>query len=451
MCPQDITAAQRLRTYLRGLSPAQKMLLGYLSYVVVGWMLLCLPVTHQVSGLSILDHLFISTSAVSTTGLVTISVSGSYNFFGELIVLGLIQLGGIGYMTVGSFLVLSRTSHLSPDRARIGRAVFNLPESFPIGRFVYNIVTFTLVMEGVGALLLYGNFRNAGFGIPHSAWSAIFHSVSAFCTAGFGLYNNSFESYAQHAEINLIIAGLSYIGGIGFLVFADIWNLVNSRTKMLTLTTKVIAAFTGMLAVGGTIMLWFFEPSLHAFPPEQRLLPAFFQTMTAMTTVGFNTVPIGALSKASILLITMLMVIGASPAGTGGGLKSTTFATVIGAMGSVLRGRSDVRFWGHAISVRTILMAMAGLGFYLTFLIVGTYLLEATETMSSFDENLFEAASALGTVGLSMGITASLSVPGKLIIILLMFCGRLGPLTLGIGLFASGLLETGASDPELVV
>lgn len=433
------------------LHPAKQLLLGWLFFVALGWILLCLPITHQISGLNPLDHLFISTSALSTTGLTTISVSDSYNGLGELVVLLLIQVGGIGYMTFGSFLILARTGKLSANDAQISRAAFNLPEAFSIEEFIGKVIRFTLIAEGIGALWLGGAFYNAGMGLPHAAWSGIFHSISAFCTAGFSLYNNSFESFTQHAEINLVIAALSILGAVGFIVFADVANFLNLRSKGLTLTSKVIVFITGGLLVGGTLLMLFFEPSLQPLPANQQILPSFFQAMTALTTVGFNTVPIAQLSKATILLIMAMMVIGASPGGTGGGLKSTSFAAILGVTISVLRGRSEIRLWGHPISAENIFTAVAGLGFYLFCLIGGTYLLDMTQQASNFDQNLFEVASAIGTVGLSMGITASLTPLGKLLIILLMFCGRLGPLSFGIALIAQEPPRTEHQESELVV
>lgn len=434
------------------LHPAKQVALGYLAYMLIGWLLLCLPFMHQVPGLHALDHLFMAMSALSTTGLTTISTADSYTWLGELVILLLIQIGGIGYMTFGSFLVLGKSETLPLERAGIARTAFGLPQSFPVARFIRDLIQFTIIVEAIGALFFYGNFRNAGLSITEAAWSAMFHSVSAFCTAGFGLYNNSFESFVGHLEINLVIAVLSYLGAIGFIVWTDVWGFLNQRrTHALSLTSKLILSATAGLGLLGTVLLFSGEPTIRALPTNQQLLAAFFQTMAAQTTVGFNTIPIAPLSKATILLVTVLMIIGASPAGTGGGLKSTTFATIIGVIVSLLQGRREVRFWKQPVSMESVLAAVASLGLYLAFLLVGTYFLEMTQP-SSFDQNLFEAASALGTVGLSMGITSSLTPIGKLIIIALMYSGRLGPVTFGIALVQQRPPETPGPEPvELVV
>jgi trk system potassium uptake protein TrkH len=441
-------AWRRTQGLLRRAHPARLVLLGYASYVVVGWLLLCLPWSQKVEGLSPLDHLFTATSAVSTTGLTTLSVSDNYTFLGQAVVVLLIQLGGLGYMTLGSFVVLAGGTALSQTRKGIMRTVFSLPDTFDLARFIKSVILFTLAIELAGAVALYVIFLGAGE--PDALWSAVFHSVSSFCTAGFSLHNNSFEDYAGNAWLNLTVGALSYLGAIGFIVFLDLWNRLTGRSRAMTLTSRIILWTTLWLSVVGTLLLLVTEPSLRDLPMHERLMAAAFQAMTAMTTVGFNTVSIGAMSKASVLLLIVLMVIGSSPSGTGGGLKSTTFSAILGVMKSAARGQQEVRFWNRTVPLARVWTAVGSLGFYLLALLLGTYLLELTEA-STFDQNFFEAASALGTVGLSMGITAGLTALGKLIIIALMFCGRLSPLTLGIVLFLWKPRATEAPTDDLAV
>ena len=427
----------RMEHFFRGaaeLHPSKLVFLGYLSYIIIGWGVLCLPLAQKGPGSGSLDNLFVATSAVSTTGLSPISLSDCYTFFGQFVVMVLIQLGGIGYMTLGSFLVLARKQELSSVKTSIGQTVFSLPASFRLSKFIKSVIWFTAVIELVGAAALYLIFRQAG--TPSPLWSAIFHSVSAFCTAGFGLYNDSFVSFAGNFWLNVTIAALSYLGAIGFIVCVDFWLMFTGKKTQATFTTKIILWATMWLAATGTLLLFISEPTIQGQPPEGRLLAAFFQCMSAMTTVGFNTINIAALSKASLLLTVVLMVIGSSPSGTGGGVKVTTITAMLGVMQSAIRGDRNVRLWGREIPFERVTMAFAGLGFYLTALIVGAYFLELSES-TPFEMNLFEAASALGTVGLSMGITSALSVMGKLIIILLMFCGRVGPLTFGRAILGS--------------
>ena len=453
--PEPVKRPGRLIGWMRALSgvisrlhPSKFVLFGYLSYVLIGWGLLCLPFAQKGPGVGALDNLFIATSAVSTTGLATVSISDSYNFFGQLVVLGLIQLGGIGYMTLGSFLILARKSDLSPMRMSVGQSVFSLPPTFRLADFIRGVIWFTLAIEAAGAVVLYFIFRQAGVDAP--LWNAVFHSISAFCTAGFGLHNNSFESFTGNTGLNMAIAALSYMGAVGFIVFMDMWRMLRGKVKHVTLTTRIILAGTFWLTVAGTALLFVFEPTVQAMASGPRLMASFFQCMTAITTVGFNTISIAELSKASVLLIVVLMVIGSSPSGTGGGVKVTTLSAVLGTMRSSLRGDSQVRFWERTIPYERIMIAFASLGFYILALVIGGYLLEMTET-TPFEMNLFEAASALGTVGLSMGITAGLSTLGKVIIMSLMFCGRVGPLTFGSAIMGRLSAQPVKPDGDLAV
>jgi len=423
---------QGLVRFVRGMHPVRLVSLGYLSYVVLGWLLLALPITHLAGRVTSLDALFTATSALSTTGLGTVSTGHDFNWLGQVIILALIQIGGIGYMTFGSFVVLSRSGTLSERRRSVGAAVFNLPAEFRIDKFIRSAIVFTVVIEALGAAALFYYF--SALGLANPLWTAVFHSVSAFCTAGFSLYDDSFLAMRDHVGVNVVIGVLSYLGAIGFIVFVDVWRRVIGKVASLTLTTRIILVTTAWISVAAVALFYVGEPSIQDLPPANRLLAAVFQVMTAITTVGFNTVPIGALSQASLFLVIMLMVIGASPSGTGGGLKTTTFTAAFGAIRGALAGRTETTFWGRAVPEERVRVAMASLCFYAVVLILGCYLLALTEQFP-FESLLFEAASALGTVGLSTGITASLTPLGKLIVTGLMFVGRLGPLSFGMALF----------------
>lgn len=434
--------------HMHEVPPAKIVALGYLSYILIGWLVLCLPFAHQAGHVAALDNLFTATSAVSTTGLVTVSVADSYSFFGELVVMLLIQLGGIGYMTFGSFVILSQRDTLSGVRANIGNTVFSLPASFRIDKFIHSVIVFTVIIESVGAALFYVLLRQAGETSP--LWSAVFHSVSAFCTAGFGLHNDSFVSYAGNFWINLLVTALSYLGAIGFIVCLDVWHMVTGKVRQITLTSKIILWATFWLSAIATLLIFVIEPSITKMPVGERLVASWFQAMTAMTTVGFNTIDTGTLSHATLVIVVMLMVIGASPSGTGGGIKSTTLTAILGVMRSALRGKNEVRFWGRPVPIERVWTAIASLGFYLSVLMLGTFMLELTEA-APFETIVFEAASALGTVGLSTGLTASLTSVGKLLVIALMYCGRLGPLTFGMALFVNPRRVPATEDNDLAV
>jgi len=414
------------------LAPVRFVAIGYLIYALIGWFLLCLPFSHAGKYIPAIDNLFSSVSALSTTGLVTTSTGDDYSIWGQLIILLLIQVGGIGYMTLGSFIVLSHSDWITYRRKDITKAVFSLPDNIDIRQFVRSVIIFTIVIETTGSIALY--FAFSAIGTPSPLWSAIFHSVSAFCTAGFSLYGNSMEGFRTNISINCIIACLSYLGAIGFIVALDAWMVMTRQSRRITLTSKVILVSTLWLSIIGIVLFFLGEPAIRGLPFHDRFMTSCFQVMSALTTVGFNSIPIDKLSRASLFLIIMLMIIGASPSGTGGGLKATTFSAVIGVVRSAIRGLDRVYYWGREIPPERIWIAFASLGFYLFFVATGCYVLSLTEDFG-FEAIFFEVASGLGTVGLSTGITASLSPVGKLVIIFLMFIGRLGPLSFGIALF----------------
>lgn len=415
----------------RLVNPVRLVVLGYMSYIFIGFLLLCLPFMHK-SFVSILDNLFIATSAVSTTGLTTVAVGNEYSFWGQLVILALIQLGGIGYMTFSSFVILSTKKYLDDRSKTIAQTVFSIPKNFKIEKFIVSVMSFCIVVEIIGAIGLFLVFSNAG--ITNPLWNAIFHSVSAFCTAGFSLFSNSFEGLANNFALNAIISALSMIGAMGFIVCVDVWRLFCGKIKHVTLTTKVIITMTFWLFVTGGFLMFLSETYGGNVVAENRLLFSFFQSMTALTTVGFNTITISTMSKSAIMLLCILMIIGASPAGTGGGLKTTTISAIWGLMKSAIKGSKDVKIWGATLPEDRVRTAVATLSFYISTLVIGTYLLTLTQN-GDFISIFFESASALGTVGLSLGLTTALTDLGKIIIILMMYIGRVGPLTFGMALY----------------
>ncbi len=426
-------ALRGLRLWLGTLSTPRLLLLGYGGYMLVGWLLLALPLAHS-EPVRLIDSLFIAVSAVSTTGLVSIDPGGSFNLFGEVVILALIQAGGLGYMTLGSIaaLALKRRLSLAQQHAAIG--AFGLPADFDLRRFLKEIGGFVLCVEAVGAVVLWILFARAG--VENALWNGIFHSVSAFCTAGFSLFANSLEDFRADTAVNLVVAVLAYLGAIGFLVFADIWENIRGRRQALGFVSRVILVTTLAFSAFGTLLLYIFEPTIAALSGGERALAAFFQAMTATTTVGFNTVPMGPLAVGSVMVMYLLMMFGASPAGTGGGLKSTTLATLVALVVATLRGQTRVRVLGHAVPPDRIQLAAASISFYVLVLFVAVFGLAWFED-APLEALAFEAISAIGTVGLSTGVTGGLTDLGKATIIALMFMGRVGVLTFGLALAAN--------------
>ncbi len=427
------------------LKPSQLLTCGFFSYTVAGVALLSLPFARE-TPVRVIDNLFNVVSAISTTGLSTVSIADSYTFFGEFVLLALFQLGGIGYMTTTSFVILACGRPLSDTRIGVFNAGFSLPEGFRVARFIRHIVVFSLIIESIGAALLYGEFRSCGVSQP--LWSAVFHSVSAFATAGFSLNNNSLEDFHASGIVNLTIGVLCYLGAIGFIVLQDVYLAARYRRHKITFTSKVILVITALVLVVEMPLFLACEPSLRSMPIHERIYAAFFQIMAASTTSGFNSIPIGKLSAASLTLIVVAMVIGASPSGTGGGIKTTSLSVLLGIAGSTLRGRSAITFFRHQIPAHRVATAVASATLYMGVLAAGVFLLSLTEKQD-YLKLVFETASALGTVGLSTGITGELTTPGKWILTTIMFIGRVGPLTLGFALMRSACEGTTHTQADL--
>ena len=424
---------KKYRKFQVALSPQQNLLYGFLVYTCIGWALLCLP-PFQKQAVSILDSLFIATSAISTTGLVTVSVYETYTGLGQFIILLLFQIGGIGYMTFTTFVLLSRKSKITHWHQRILNVEFSMPRGFVIKDFLKNVIVFTILIETIGALCLYIGFTRAGVAPNFAIWSSIFHSVSAFCTAGFGLYNSSFEQFAGDPFITTVLSVLAICGALGFIVVTDVWNRISRKTSAITFTTKIICGVFVLLLAIGTATIYFLEPSVAQLG-EDKFLVSFFQAMTALTTVGFNTAPIGGFSLSILLITILLMYVGASPAGTGGGMKSTTLTALLAIMWSRMRNHGQVLFFGRVIPLERLHVATSVFILYAFVLFASTFLLSLSEK-APLHQLLFEATSAIGTVGLSTGITGELSAFGKGVLIFSMFVGRLGVLTFGLAILA---------------
>ncbi|MBK7428655.1 MAG: potassium transporter TrkH [Saprospiraceae bacterium] len=440
---------KQYRKFQLSLSPQQNLLYGFLMYTFFGWLLLCMPFLQN-QKVSALDNLFIATSAISTTGLATVSVFDNYNWFGQFIIMLLIQIGGVGYMTFTSFVLLSNKNKLTHWHQRVLNAEFSMPKGFEIKDFLKSVIIFTIIIEMLGAVCFYIAFTRAGVEHNFAIWSGIFHSVSSFCTAGFGLYNDSFEQFADNTSINTIISILSICGSLGFIVVTDFWNRISGKSKAITFTTKVILGVTSILLVFGTLMIYFLEPSVNNLA-ENKLMVSFFQSMTALTTVGFNTVPVGSFSLSILLLVVFLMYVGASPSGTGGGMKSTTLTALIAIMWSRIRNNKQVTFFGKVIPLERLYVATSVFILYASVLFLSTFILSISEDFP-LHQILFETTSAIGTVGLSTGITGALSGWGKVVIIIVMFIGRLGVLTFGLAILARrNEIKTKVDEADLAV
>ncbi len=406
---------------------------GYLFLTILCFLILALPFSRT-TDISFIDLIFLATSIVSTTGLSPIDFGESLSFFGQFSSLFFIQLGGIGYMALSSFLILKNSAKMPQISARLLRLEYHLPQKYPLISFVYSVFVFTILIELIGAIILYIGFKEIGVDRP--LWTAIFHSISAFCTAGFSLFGDSLSSFQDNPIIINTIIVLSILGSVGFIVLLDFWLRITRKRKKITLTSKIILISTIVYISVGTMML-FVSDGILVTEEHHGLKNAFFHLVSAHTTVGFNAYPIEQFKLGGVLVLIMIMIIGASPAGTGGGIKTTSVTAIIGLMYSILKQRKHVTFFGKEIPAQKIYVAISSTAFYTGILLIGVWIIVQLDgERFTFEALIFEAASALSTVGLSTGITPDLSNANKIIIACLMFIGRLGVMTFGFALIS---------------
>ena len=437
-----------LKFHLR-LNPQQSLFFGFFMYMVLGWIFLSLPFSQKIPT-DFIDTLFTSTSALSTTGLATVSTFDNYTFFGQFIILTLIQIGGIGYMTLTTYILLSTTKQITHLHKKILHNEFTMPKEFKIQDFLKSVIVFTFTIEIIGAILFYFAFRPIHSDTFFTVWTSIFHSVSSFCTAGFSLYNTSFEAYATNTFLNGIVLFLTISGGLGFIVVTDIWYYFSKKSNSISFTTKMITlSFFGVLFIA-TAITFFGESTIQHYPVFERLEIAAFQTVNAISTAGYNSIPLSNLTLGVLLTIIFLMYVGAAPSSTGGGMKITTLTAVIAIVKSKVRNQAKVTYLGKKIPADRLEMAVSTFIFYTAILFFSVFLLSFTEN-HSLEKLLFEATSAIGTVGLSMGITGSLSVWGKIILISIMFIGRVGVITFGLAILAKKQHKKIDNETDLAV
>ncbi|AWV35644.1 TrkH family potassium uptake protein [Paenibacillus sp. FSL H7-0716] len=418
------------------LSPPQILVLGFASIILIGALLLMLPISST-SGNSVkfIDALFTSTSATCVTGLVVLDTGTSFTIFGKTVIMVLIQIGGLGFMTMATLfsLVLKRKISLR-DRLILQEAM-NQGSMEGIVRLIRRVLIYSLVIEGCAALLL--SIRWA-FDMPlgKAIYYGIFHAVSMFNNAGFDIFGDfrSLTDYVYDPLVNIIVMFLIVSGGIGFIVMSD---LVEFRvTRRLSLHSKVVLSTSTGLILIGALVIFIFEftntRTLGSLNFGGKILSAFFQSVSPRTA-GANTVDIAGLRQATQFFIVILMFIGASPGSTGGGIKTTTFTMMIGAVIAMLRGREDVVLFRYRLAQERIYKALT-ITLLALLLIASVSMILSTTEDSNFLAILFETTSAFATVGLTMGLTPELSAIGKILLCLTMFAGRLGPLTLAYAL-----------------
>lgn len=418
------------------LSFSRKLILGFLITIILGSILLYMPFSLQDDQkISFLTALFTITSAICVTGLSVIDISKVLSFEGQIILLVFIQLGGLGVMTFSSLFFLLIGKKIGYKDRELIKEERNAENSGEIVDFIKKIIIIVFLIEGIGAFFLTLEFLKV-FNFSKALYYGIFHSISAFCNAGFALFSNNLENYPGSILMNMTVAYLIILGGIGFSVINSVLVAVRRDVKRFTLTSKVAILVSMFLTFVGMILFFLLEyknpltiGSLNWF---DKVLAAFFQSVTTRTA-GFNTVPIGALKPATIFMFCILMFIGASPGSTGGGIKTTTIGVIVFYVIGVVQGKENINVFNRRISWDILNRALAILIISIIYVSIIIMAVMTIENMS-FEKVIFEVISAFATVGLSLGITADLSAMSKILLIITMFIGRLGPMTFALAL-----------------
>lgn len=419
-----------MRRIKRKISSSQIIILGFLGAILLGTMLLLLPIsTKEGVCAGFMNAFFTATSAVCVTGLIVRDTATYWSSFGQAVILLLIQIGGMGVVTVAVAVFLASGKKISLQQRSALQESISAPQVGGIVRMTGLIIRVTVCCELVGAVIMAPVFCKE-FGFAKGVWYALFHSVSAFCNAGFDLMgttqpDSSLTHYADQPVINLVVMALIVVGGIGFVT----WNDVKEHKfhiKKYRMQSKVILVTTTVLIFVPALYLFFFE--FGNMPLKERILCSLFQSVTTRTA-GFNTADLTQIGSVGLALMTVLMLIGGSPGSTAGGMKTTTVAVMLSNAGSVFMKKEHTHFFGRRIPEDTVRTAATVLITYLVAFLLGGFVICKLESLP-LQACLFETASAIGTVGLSLGITPKLSVSSQLILIILMYVGRVGGLTL---------------------
>ena len=419
-----------MQGYLRRLSSSQMIILTFALAILLGSFLLMLPASTQDGlGASFFDALFTSTSAVCVTGLVVHDTATYWSGFGQMVILLLIQIGGMGIVTLAIAITSISGKRISLKQRSTMQEAISAPKVGGIVSMTGFILKMTLIFEGVGALVMFPAFCSE-FGFFKGVWYSVFHSVSAFCNAGFDLMGvktpySSLTYFADHPVVNTAIMMLIVIGGIGFMTWDDIRSH-KLHVRKYRMQSKVIITTTAALIAAAAGYFFFFEFSYMQLPI--RFWSSVFQAITPRTA-GFNTVDLTTISESGLAVMVLLMLIGGSPGSTAGGMKTTTFAVLLSTSVSVFNRKPHTHFFGRRIADDTIRNAVTILMMYLVLFLGGGILISRLEEIPLLAA-LFETASAVGTVGLTLGITEQLGIVSRLVLILLMYFGRVGGLTL---------------------
>lgn len=419
------------------LKGAQTLTLGFIVIILVGTILLTLPIS-TVSGesTSFLNALFTATSAVCVTGLVVVDTGSYWNMFGQTIIMILIEIGGLGFMSFTTLIAIMLGKKITLREKLILQDAMNTFNIQGLVKMVKYVLVFTVSVQIFGALLLSSQFIPI-FGFRKGTFYSFFHSISAFCNAGFDIFGNgnSLISFNTNVVVIMVISILIIIGGLGFTVWSELYTC--KSVKRVSIHSKMVLLMTIVLVVGGTILMFLFEhnnpQTMAKMSFMNKITNSFFASVTPRTA-GFNSISTSEMTTAGQFLTIILMFIGGSPGSTAGGIKTTTIGILIVTVISVIKGREDSEVFKRKFNKELVYKAFTLLFIGFTLVVIVTMLLTYTEEGATFMSIFYETISAFGTAGLTLGLTSNLSVVGKVLIIIMMYLGRVGTLTVALSL-----------------
>lgn len=434
---------KKLIKVVNNMQSTQIMVIGFASVIIIGALLLNLPIsTRSGESIGLLDALFTSTSAVCVTGLIVADTATYWSLFGQIVIITLIQIGGLGFMTITTLFALITKKRINLKERLLIQESLNQMDLSGLVKLTRYVLLTTFLIEGTGALMLSTVFIPQ-FGFLKGSWYSIFHAISAFCNAGFDLMGSvsgpfsSLTSYVNNFTITITISLLIILGGLGFPVILDI--IKNKKLSKLNIHSKLVLFTTAILIAIGMVFVLVVEynnkKTLGSLGFGGKLLASLFQSVTTRTA-GFNTIDLTMMKESTLFVMINLMLIGASPASTGGGIKTTSLATIILTVRCFILGRPDIEVFERRIGTTIVRKALGIFFIGISVAVLGTLLISLTQPQFTLLESGFEVASAFATVGLSIGGSATLSGIGKILIMMFMFMGRVGSLTIFMALLS---------------
>jgi len=414
--------------------PPRLLAVSFLLAILAGTIILSIPISTSSGRIALVDALFTSTSAICVTGLIVVDTSTYFSSFGQTIIIILIQLGGLGIMTFSSFILLTAGRRVSLTDKMVVEGSFRPSVISDFRSLLRDVFLFTLTFEAIGALLLLIRFSGS-FSFQRALALSVFHSISAFCNAGFSLFSDNLTGYRGDTLVNLVMMILIISGGLGFFVLQEgrlaLRNVLKRERVKFSLHTKFVVAITAAIILIGSVVIFAVEMKrgLSDLPLKEKVFTSIFHVISARTA-GFNTINLNSFSVASLLVLILIMFIGASPGSTGGGVKTTTFGLIFAFLRSTIQAYEVPRIFSRGVKNEDIIRAYTLISLAIALIFASTFSILLIQPQFTLKEALFEVVSAFGTVGLSLGITPHLHPLSKLILVITMYLGRIGPLTI---------------------